>query len=73
MCAEALPWHCHRSLIADAEIARGMIVKDIMNKTEAKPHKLTSFACIDKKSRPIKVYYPCVEDNVQYELRFTKD
>lgn len=43
MCAEAVPWRCHRSLIADALIARGVEVLDIMDNA-AKPHKLTPFA-----------------------------
>jgi uncharacterized protein (DUF488 family) len=47
MCAEALPWRCHRSLIADALVARGMPVEHIMSPTSAKPHTLTSFARID--------------------------
>lgn len=58
MCAEALPWRCHRSLIADAEIARHYIVWEIMSKTSAHSHKLTIFAVINRKKRPIQVYYP---------------
>ena len=44
MCAEAVPWRCHRSLIADALTARGLGVKHIMSATQANPHVLTSFA-----------------------------
>jgi uncharacterized protein (DUF488 family) len=44
MCAEAVPWRCHRSLIADAMLVRGWQVLDIMSPTSAKPHKLTPFA-----------------------------
>ncbi len=44
MCAEAVPWRCHRSLIADALSARGVPVAHIMNVSKAEPHKLTSFA-----------------------------
>lgn len=44
MCAEAVPWRCYRSLIADAMIARGWRVIDLMARHTAKPHKLTSFA-----------------------------
>lgn len=44
MCAEAVPWRCHRSLIADALLARGITVIDIMSKTSSKEHKLTAFA-----------------------------
>jgi len=44
MCAEAVPWRCHRSLIADAMLVRGWQVLDIMSPTSVKPHKLTPFA-----------------------------
>ena len=44
MCAEALPWRCHRSLIADALIVRGWEVRHIMGVADAEPHQLTSFA-----------------------------
>lgn len=58
MCAEAVPWRCHRSLIADAEIVRHFIVWEIMSKTSARRHKLTAFAVVNRKTRPIRVYYP---------------
>jgi uncharacterized protein (DUF488 family) len=44
MCAEAVPWRCHRSLIADALIARGYEIRDIMSVTSAKPHVLMPMA-----------------------------
>lgn len=44
MCAEAVPWRCHRSLIADALTVRGFEVRDIMSVTSAKPHKLNPMA-----------------------------
>lgn len=47
MCAEAVPWRCHRSLVGDALLVRGVRVLDIMSKTEARPHTLTSFARVD--------------------------
>jgi uncharacterized protein (DUF488 family) len=47
MCAEAVPWRCHRSLIADAMLVRGWTVLDITSRTKASPHKLTSFARVD--------------------------
>lgn len=47
LCAEALPWRCHRSLVADALLVRGITVLDIMNETGARPHTLTPFAKID--------------------------
>lgn len=58
MCAEALPWRCHRSLVADAEIVRGIKVFHIMSQTSLHPHKLTPFAVVDRSKRPIKIYYP---------------
>ncbi|MDO5719183.1 MAG: DUF488 domain-containing protein [Actinomycetaceae bacterium] len=47
MCAEAVPWRCHRSLIADALVIRGIRVLDIMGARKATAHKLTRFAVID--------------------------
>jgi uncharacterized protein (DUF488 family) len=44
MCAEALRWRCHRSLVADALYARGVQVLHITRPTRAEPHKLTPFA-----------------------------
>jgi uncharacterized protein (DUF488 family) len=47
MCAEAVPWRCHRSLIGDALKARGIEVEDIMSATQTKEHVLTSFAKVE--------------------------
>ncbi len=47
MCAEALPWKCHRSLIGDALLAREIRVLDIMSPTKADPHSLTPFARVN--------------------------
>lgn len=47
MCSEAVPWRCHRSLIADALVIRGVTVLDIFSLTRATPHRLTSFARVD--------------------------
>jgi len=44
MCAEAVPWRCHRSLVADALTIRGYAVEHIMTPARRNPHKLTSFA-----------------------------
>jgi uncharacterized protein (DUF488 family) len=43
MCAEAVPWRCHRSLIADALTVKGWEVLDIISAKPAKAHKLTPF------------------------------
>ena len=47
MCAEAVPWRCHRSLIADALLARGIEVLDIFTAASSKPHRYTPFAKIE--------------------------
>jgi len=47
MCAEAVPWRCHRSLIADALVVRGIEALEIVSTTRTTPHALTSFARID--------------------------
>jgi uncharacterized protein (DUF488 family) len=44
MCAEAVPWRCHRSLIGDALLVRGIRVEDIVGAGARKPHRLTAFA-----------------------------
>lgn len=47
MCAEAVPWRCHRSLVGDALLVRGVDVIDIMGPGSTRPHKLTPFAVVD--------------------------
>jgi len=47
MCAEALPWRCHRSLIADALRSRGILVEHILSSTRRQPHGLTPWAQVD--------------------------
>jgi uncharacterized protein (DUF488 family) len=44
MCAEAVPWRCHRSLIADALLVRGLSVLEITSGVRARPHTLTPWA-----------------------------
>ncbi len=46
MCAEAVPWRCHRSLVADALTVRGFQVGDIMSRNRSQVHSLTPFARI---------------------------
>jgi uncharacterized protein (DUF488 family) len=57
MCAEAVPWRCHRSLIADALTVRGVEVIHIFSKFSIKPHQLTLFA----KTEGTKITYPAAE------------
>jgi uncharacterized protein (DUF488 family) len=47
MCAEAVPWRCHRSLIGDALLARNIRVEDIMSEKAVRPHRLTPWAKVD--------------------------
>jgi uncharacterized protein (DUF488 family) len=48
MCAEAVPWRCHRSLIADALLLKQWRVCHIMSETKADEHRLTTFAVINQ-------------------------
>ena len=47
MCAEAVPWRCHRSLIADALVVRGIRAAEIVTATRVQVHALTPFAKVD--------------------------
>jgi uncharacterized protein (DUF488 family) len=47
MCAEAVPWRCHRSLVGDALLVRGITVEDILSATNTRPHKLTAWARVE--------------------------
>jgi uncharacterized protein (DUF488 family) len=48
LCAEPVPWRCHRSLIADALTKKGWLVRDIMSPTRASKHRLTPFLRVRK-------------------------
>jgi uncharacterized protein (DUF488 family) len=54
MCAEAVPWRCHRSLVADALSVRGIPVVEIFTETSYRMHKLTSFAQVEG----MRITYP---------------
>jgi uncharacterized protein (DUF488 family) len=47
MCAEATPWRCHRSLVADALTVRGIAVVEILSESSYRMHKLTPFARVE--------------------------
>jgi uncharacterized protein (DUF488 family) len=47
MCAESVPWRCHRSMVADALWVRGVRVEHIINKQKRRTHTLTPFARVD--------------------------
>lgn len=57
MCAEAVPWRCHRSLIADALLVHGIPSDDIASPTRRTPHKLTPFARVDG----VHITYPALD------------
>jgi len=57
MCSEAVPWRCHRSLIADALLVRGWCVLDIMSSSKATEHKLTPFAVVEG----VQIVYPAAK------------
>ena len=62
MCAEAVPWRCHRSLIGDAVLARGGVVEDIFvtaaGESSRRPHGMTEFARVEG----ARVWYPKPSD-----------
>lgn len=59
LCAEAVPWRCHRSLVADALVARGGEVEHLLGGGRSRPHRLTRFA----RARGGKVTYPLSRDD----------
>ena len=60
MCAEAVPWRCHRSLVADALEVRGIPVVEILSDRSARMHKLTPFARVDGTT----ITYPSEQPNL---------
>ncbi len=62
MCAEAVPWRCHRSLVGDALVARGIAVEDItysaQGKSRCTAHRMTPFARVSGE----RVWYPAEDD-----------
>jgi uncharacterized protein (DUF488 family) len=64
MCAEAVPWRCHRSLIGDALLAHAVAVEEIADAKRRTPHRLTPFAVVDGTT----VTYPAGDGTHQPEL-----
>jgi len=58
MCSEAVPWRCHRSLVGDALLVRGIEVVDIMSPTSNRPEKITPWAHVEGTT----ITYPGDED-----------
>lgn len=61
MCAEAVPWRCHRSLVADALQVHGVPVVEILSETSRREHKLTPFARVAGES----IIYPPEQEQEQ--------
>lgn len=64
MCAEAVPWRCHRSLVGDALLVRGVEVLDIISGADPKPHRLTPFAVV----KGTEITYPSPEGEAGKQL-----
>jgi uncharacterized protein (DUF488 family) len=58
MCAEALPWRCHRSLIADALVVHGIRTEEIIDASRAQAHALTPFAKVQGTAITYPPYQP---------------
>ncbi len=58
MCSEAVPWRCHRRLIADALVVRGWSVRDIVGPGKVTEHTLTDFARVDG----LTLTYPAINE-----------
>lgn len=64
MCAEAVPWRCHRSLVADALMVRNICVEEIVSSKRTQPHKLTPFA----KVQGTDITYPPEDDQLSLPM-----
>ena len=64
MCAEAVPWRCHRSLVSDALVVRGIEVREIVNESAPREHKLTPFALVEG----TRITYPKIGGDTQMTL-----
>jgi len=64
MCAEAVPWRCHRSLVSDALVVRGIEVREIVSSSAPNPHALTRFAQVTG----TRITYPRTNNDTQMNL-----
>jgi uncharacterized protein (DUF488 family) len=64
MCAEAVPWRCHRSLVSDALAIRGIEVREIISSASPGVHKLNPFAHVEQ----MKITYPKSNGSTQMDL-----
>jgi len=65
MCAEAVPWRCHRSLIGDALLVRGLRVEEIASLTRTRAHRLTPWARVRRKQLSYPVDPKAVVDTAK--------
>lgn len=65
MCAEAVPWRCHRSLIGDALLVQGFRVEEIASPTRTRPHTLTPWARVRGK----QLSYPANPERTKAAVR----
>jgi uncharacterized protein (DUF488 family) len=65
MCAEAVPWRCHRSLIADALVVRGVAVEHILSASRTQAHTLRDWAMVDG----TRITYPEQPKDVGQEIQ----
>jgi uncharacterized protein (DUF488 family) len=62
MCAEAVWWRCHRMLLSDALVGRGVDVQHILNEAKTQPHRLTPFAKLQENG-PVSYPPPLLVDD----------
>lgn len=63
MCAEAVPWRCHRSLIGDALLVRGIHAQNIYEENSSKPHNLTVWSMVDG----YYITYPVIQNPLPFD------
>ena len=64
MCAESLPWRCHRSLVGDALVVQHIPVEDILSAHKSSPHKLTKFAQVKGE----RILYPLAAEELTNDV-----
>ncbi len=65
MCAEAVPWRCHRSLIADALTVRGIPVEHILTAKRTQPHTLKPWARVEG----TRITYPPTDEEAGSDVQ----
>jgi hypothetical protein len=65
LCAEAVPWRCHRSLIADALTVRGIRVEHILTAKRTQPHVLREFARVEG----MRITYPPTDEEADRDVQ----